>query len=289
MSGAFHGASDLSNRSNGPHIPSNTSTTSSVRSISPIGPMNARMDMVSPGRLRPRDLGRRSLHSGGMSKLQGATETMNEHTPNNETNREDIATRESLVSTVSNTSFNRTNNSSSSTTQDPRNTSNYKDLYSLTPEQYAVLSRRLRIGGQLRSAVVSFQNLIQKADKSSDGTVTYDEFIRQIEQGRGGLSHMRRHLEAMFRAIDKDNNGYLAIHELTEVMFSKATPLQRREITAFAMYSGPVSIAEEYVAPSQKYSAETVSQVRELFNIYDTTGKGSIVSFVLFTIPYYEQ
>ena len=79
----------------------------------------------------------------------------------------------------------------------------------------------------------------------------------------------------MFRAADKDGSGSLSLAELSTVMFPKATVAQRREIISFASYVGP---APSVMAESKEkaYSEETIGQLRELFNIYDTDGSGSI-------------
>lgn len=148
-------------------------------------------------------------------------------------------------------------------------------LPTLSPDQYYVLSKRSRIGGQLKRDVLAFVDMIRRADTDGSGEISYEEFVAEVESGRTGLQHMKRHLESMFRAADKDGSGSLDIPELVDVMFTKATGQQKAEIIAFATYVGPPprTIAE---SKEKAYSEETVAQLRELFNIYDTDGSGAI-------------
>jgi hypothetical protein len=60
-----------------------------------------------------------------------------------------------------------------------------------------------------------------------------------------------------------------------DIMFPKATLQHRGEIVAFVTYVGPPP-QQVAKAPEKVFSEETIQQMRELFNIYDADGSGSI-------------
>ena len=119
--------------------------------------------------------------------------------------------------------------------------------------------------------------MVRRVDGDGSGEISYEEFTAEVESGLSGLNHLKRHMEAMFRAADKDGSGSLSVDELAEVMFQKATPAQRAELVAYATYVGPPpkELAAR-VKRAEDYSDETRAQLHDLFSIYDADGSGEI-------------
>ena len=143
----------------------------------------------------------------------------------------------------------------------------------LTPEEYALLTRRKKIGGVAKRDVVELREMCRRIDADGSGDISFDEFVTELESGASGMQHMRRTLEAMFRAADLDSNGSLSLWEFARVMLPAASPASLNEILAWMTYDGP---ALEAAASTKVYTPETVSQLRGLFDLYDTDGSGSI-------------
>jgi Ca2+-binding EF-hand superfamily protein len=145
----------------------------------------------------------------------------------------------------------------------------------MSPAQYYIVNKRNRIGGQLKRDVLAFADMIRRVDEDKSGEISLDEFRAEVESGGGGLSHLGRHLESMFRAADKDGSGTLSVPELADILFAKALPAQKDEIVAFVTYQGP---SPKDMAQNEKreYSQETKQQLADLFSIYDSDGSGSI-------------
>ena len=145
----------------------------------------------------------------------------------------------------------------------------------MSPAQYYIVNKRNRIGGQLKRDVLAFADMIRRVDEDQSGEISLDEFRAEVESGGGGLSHLGRHLESMFRAADKDGSGTLSVPELANILFAKALPAQRDEIVAFVTYQGP-SPKDMVQNEKREFSNETKQQLADLFSIYDSDGSGSI-------------
>jgi Ca2+-binding EF-hand superfamily protein len=137
-----------------------------------------------------------------------------------------------------------------------------------------VLARRKKVGGVPRRDVLAFRReMCARIDRDGSGDISMPEFLLEVESGASGVQHMRRTLEAMFRSADTNGDGVLSLYEFARVMMPRASPRQLNEILAFVTYDGP---AVDTQARKKVYSAETVAQLRSLFELYDTDGSGAI-------------
>lgn len=65
-------------------------------------------------------------------------------------------------------------------------------------------------------------NLFDAFDRSRDGSICYDEFIRTL---RGPMNNFRKRLVMQaFNKLDKDGNGYVDINDIKGVYDAKRHP-----------------------------------------------------------------
>ena len=144
----------------------------------------------------------------------------------------------------------------------------------LRPDEYALLARRRKVGGVPQRDVAAFRQLCDRVDRDGTGEITMASFVAEIEAGAAGMTHMRRTLEGAFRSADLNGDGTLTLWEFARVMLPRASPRQLNEILAFVTYDGPAADADG--GRPRKLAAETVAQLRQLVELYDTDGSGSI-------------
>ena len=64
----------------------------------------------------------------------------------------------------------------------------------LRPDEYAVLSRRKKIGGVPKRDVIAFREMCARIDRDGSGDISQAEFMLEVESGVSGVQHMRRTL-----------------------------------------------------------------------------------------------
>jgi Ca2+-binding EF-hand superfamily protein len=152
----------------------------------------------------------------------------------------------------------------------------FQSAASITPEEYRKLSRRTKIGGQLRRDVTAFGDLVKKVvDVSNGSRIPFDAFMAEIEKGQGGLQFMRRQLELIFRTVDKDGVGSLPIDSFAKVIFPKASSEEIKEMVCFILYDGP-DPDQMKIDWLKRAAPDQLDLLRALFDEYDADGGGTV-------------
>ncbi|XP_030388532.1 putative calmodulin-3 [Scaptodrosophila lebanonensis] len=73
------------------------------------------------------------------------------------------------------------------------------------------------------------ENMISEMDIAGKGSIGFPEFVSMISRKLNEMDYDDEYRGA-FHAFDKDNNGYLSIAELTEVLIGLSLKLNEHEI-----------------------------------------------------------
>ena len=124
------------------------------------------------------------------------------------------------------------------------------------------------------SQVIELREMCRRIDRDGSGDISYSEFVAELESGASGMQHLRRTLEGMFRSADLNADGVLSLWEFARVMMPRANPANLNEILAWMTYDGPAPDLTK--GRPKTYSAETVAQLKGLFELYDTDSSGML-------------
>lgn len=71
----------------------------------------------------------------------------------------------------------------------------------------------------------------------------------------------------MFTSIDKDNSGEISVEELVPVMFTRATPVDVRDISYFVLDNGEDIAVAKSKGHKKEFSQQTLEELRMLFEV----------------------
>mmetsp|Transcript_15391 Transcript_15391/g.33355 ORF Transcript_15391/g.33355 Transcript_15391/m.33355 type:complete len:187 (-) Transcript_15391:1055-1615(-) len=120
-----------------------------------------------------------------------------------------------------------------------------------------------------KSEVIALFKTFQMLDADDKGKIDGAGLVRKLQESgkKFGVSHVE-----FIRAMDINHDGYLDFKEILHKMFPLATP---KEFTIMYRWAYPAT-PKEQGDPTFSPTEEQLTELRDMFKLYDKNGNGSL-------------